>query len=345
MCITVLPLLFTAATPPTQPEETAQTVFAIITANPTEENAVRHFLKLGGGSGKVWAGARECTWKNDPYLQRNNVTVTDRGVIEPYSYEVFSLTRKGGSEKVSGVHIKCLKQAAHTDGGAHSTATALLQRAKEWKWQLTEIFLVGCCGFSTKDKKGKNLMGFVLLANEFEAYLNQGKMDGGGVQYSPEVYQVDRKWISDLQSIRITQPITQSGPDGGKFADIPVQGVPRFESGQVVVKSEERADELRGVSHSTGIEMEAIGFITALKLFKEQGNQSITKFVSVKGVSDYCSNKSSEAKTTFFGQETEALPDDERQLVATLHSIALVVRGVVERYLVPRKVVDPEQLL
>ena len=320
-------------------------MFAVITANATEESAVRHFLQLGGGSGKVWEGASECTWKNDPYLQRNNVIVTDRGVLESCSYEVFSLTREGVSKKVSGLHIKCLKQAAHTDGGAQRTATALLQCAKKWNWQLTEIFSVGCCGYSTEDKSGENLMGFVLLANEFEAYLNQGKMDEGGVQYSPEVYQVDRKWISDLQSIRITQPITQSGPDGGKPENIPVKEVPRIESGPMVVKSEKHADRIRGVSHSTGIEMEAIGFITALTLFKEQENQSIPKFVSVKGVSDYCGNKSSKAETTFFGQKTAALPDDERQLVATLHSIALVIRGVVERYLVPRPVVNPEQLL
>ena len=113
----------------------------------------------------------------------------------------------------------------------------------------------------------------------------------------------------------------------------------------MVVQSEEYADKLRGVSYSTGIEMEAIGFITALNLFKEQGNQRIPEFVLVKGVSDYCSDKSDDAKTNFFGQETEALPDDERQLVATLHSIALVIRGVVDRYLVPRKVANPEQLL
>ena len=319
-------------------------MFAIITANATEESAVRHFLQLGGGSGKVWEGASECTWKNDPFLQRNNVTVTDRGVLEACSYEVFSLTTEDVSKKVSGLHVKCLKQGAHTDGGAQRTATALLQRAKEWKWQLTDIFSVGCCGCSTKDKSEKSLMGFVLLANEFEAYLNQGKMDEGGVQYSPEVYRADRQWIRDLKSIRITQPITQSGPDGGKFENIPVKEVPRIESGPMVVKSEERADEIRGVSYSTGIEMEAIGFITALKLYEEQEKQSSPKFVSVKGVSDYCGNKSSEAETTFFGKKTVALSDDDRQLVATLHSIALVIRGVVERYLVPRKVVNPELL-
>ena len=320
-------------------------MFAVITANATEESAVRHFLQLGGGSGKVWEGACECTWMNDPYLQSYNIIVTDEGVLRDCGYEVFTLTREGGSEKVSGVHIKCLRQGAHTNGGAQPTATALLQRAKEWKWQLTEIFSVGSCAYLTKGKIGKNLMGFVLLANDFTSYCSPSKVDERGLQYSPGVYRVDRKWISDLQSIRITQPVTQSGPDGGKFENIPVKEVPRFESGPVVVKSEEHADDLRGVSNSPGIEMEAIGFIMALQQFEEHGNQSIPEFVSVKGVSDYCSNKSSDAKTTFFGQETKALPDDERQLVATLHSIALVIRGVVERYLVPRKVANPEQLL
>ena len=108
-------------------------MFAIITANATEESAVRHFLQLGGGSGKVWEGASECTWKNDLFLQRNNVTVTDRGVLGACSYEVFSLTTENVSKKVSGLHVKCLKQGPHTDGGAQRTATALLQRAKEWK--------------------------------------------------------------------------------------------------------------------------------------------------------------------------------------------------------------------
>ena len=163
-------------------------MFAVITATPTEENAVRHFLQLGGDSGKVWEGARECTWRSDPYLKRNKVTVTDGGVIKPYSYEVFTLTREGGSEKVSGVHIKCLKKGSHTDGGAQPTATALLHRAKEWKWQLTEIFSVGCCAFSTEDKSGKNRMGFVLLANQFEAYLSAGKVDETGPHCKPDVY-------------------------------------------------------------------------------------------------------------------------------------------------------------
>ena len=319
-------------------------MFAVVTANATEEKAVRHFLQLGGSSGEVWEGASECTWRNDPYLKSNNITVTYKGVVEECGYELFTLTREGGS-RVIGIHIKCLQQAAFTEDGAQDTATTLLQRAEAWKWQLKDVFSVGCCGYAADDKSGENLMGCVLLSNQFEAYLNRGKMDGGVLQHHPEVYPSDRKWISDLQDHRITKPARQSGADGGKFKDIPVKEVPRIESGPLVVKSKEYAQELRGPSYRSGIEMEAVGFIKALRWYEKQGKQSAPKFALVKGVSDLGSGKSGKAETTFFGEKTAALSDGERQQVATLHSIALVIRGVIERYLVPHPVVDPRQLL
>ena len=322
----------------------ASTVFAVITANPTEEKAVRHFLQLGGSGGEIWEGASECIWKNDPYLQSNNITVTDRGVDRDYGYELFTLTREGKTEEVVGVHIKCQQQAAFTEEGAQDTAATLLMHAKQWKWQLRDIFSVGCCGYADDSKSEENLMGYVLLANQFEAYLNRGKMDGGNLQHHPEVYRGDRKWISDLQDHRITKPMRQSGTDAGKLKNIPVKEVPRIESGPLVVKSDEYAQELRGASYRSGIEMEAIGFIKALRFYEKQGNQIVPNFVSVKGVSDFGKGKSSKAETTFFGVKTAALSDGERQQVATLHSIALVIRGVVERYLVPRPVVNPKDL-
>ena len=320
------------------------TVFAIVTANSTEEKAVRHFLQLGGSSGEVWEGASECIWKNDQYLKSNNITVTDEGVVEGCNYEFFTLTREGGSERMFGVHIKCLQQAAFTEEGAQDTAATLLMHAKEWKWQLRDIFSVGCCGYADDSKSEENLMGYVLLANQFEAYLNRGKMDGGNLQHHPEVYRGDRKWISDLQDHRITKPMRQSGTDAGKLKNIPVKEVPRIESGPLVVKSDEYAQELRGAAYRSGIEMEAIGFIKALRFYEKQGNQIVPNFVSVKGVSDFGKGKSSKAETTFFGVKTAALSDGERQQIATLHSIALVIRGVVERYLVPRPVVNPKDL-
>ena len=321
-------------------------MFAVITANPTEENAVRHFLQLGESRGEVWEDASDCIWKNDPYLKNNKVAVTYTG--EDCGYEFFTLTREGRSETVVGVHIKCLQQAAFTEDGAQDTATMLLQHASRWKLQLTDIFSVGCCSCADDGTSEENLMGYVLLANQFEAYLNRGKMAEGTIQHHSEVYRADRKWISDLQDHCITKHARQSSTDGQallKFKDIPVKEVPRIESGPLVVKSDEYSQKLHGVSYRSGIEMEAVGFIKALNSYERQGNQNIPKFASVKGVSDFGSGKHRKAATTFFGEKTPALSDDERQLVATLHSIALVIRGVVESYLVRRKVANFEQLL
>ena len=319
-------------------------MFAIITANPTEQSAVRHFLQLGKGRGEVWEGANQCIWKNDPYLINNNVTVTDEGLLNE-GYECFTLTMEGRSGKVVGVHIKCLQQASYTKGGALDTATTLLQHADRWKLQLTDIFSVGCCSCADDGNSEENLMGYVLLTHEFEAYLNRGKMVEGAMLRHPEVYEADQQWTSKLQEHCITKPARQPGTDGQalvKFKDIPVKEVPRTESGPLVVKTDAYSQELRGSSYRSGIEMEAIGFIKALDLWKKV--EKIPQFTLVKGVSDFGSSKHRKATTTFFGQETEALPDDDRQLVATLHSIALVIRGVVEKYLVPHKVANLEQL-
>ena len=309
---------------------------------------MRHFLQLGENRGEVWEGAHDCIWENDPYLKDNNITVAYTGVDKDCSYEFFTLTREGRNEKVVGVHIKCLQQAAFTEDGAQDTATVLLQHASLWKLQLTGIFSVGCCSCVDDGKSEENLMGYVLLANQFEAYLNRGKMAAEGtMQHHPEVYRADRKWISDLQDHCITKPARQSGTHAQalvKFKDIPVKEVPRIESGPLAVELDKYSQVLRGPSFRSGLERESVGFIKALNSYERQGNQNIPKFVLVKGVSDFGST-SGKAETTFFGEKTPALSDDERQLVATLHSIALVIRGVVERYLVPRKVVNPEQLL
>ena len=320
-------------------------MFAIITTNPTEQSAVRHFLQLRKGRGEVWEDARDCIWKNDPYLKSNNVTVTDMGLLKE-GYEVFTLTMEGRSEKVVGVHIKCLQQASYAKGGALDTVNTLLQHASKWKLQLTDIFSVGCCGYAHDGKSKENLMGYVLLAHEHEAYLNRGKMAEGTIQHHPEVYAADREWISDRQDHCITKPVRQSGIDGQalvKFKDIPVKEVPRNESGPFMINWAKYADGIRGLSYRSGIEMEAIGFMKALNLWKSEEKKP--QFALVKGVSDFGSGKQGKAKTTFFGEKTPELFDDDRQLVATLHSTALVIRGVVERYLVPHKFATLEQLL
>ena len=317
------------------------TVFAVVTANPTEENTVRHFLQLEP-TGTVWYGASDCTWKNDPYLKKNGVTVKNESVLDG-RYEIFTLTKEGGKEKVIGVHVKCRQQAAFTEGGAQDTATDLLEYAKMQNWQLRDLFSVGCCGLADEGKSRENLMGHVLLTSEFGAYLNRGKMtvEGSHIQHHPEVYKTDRDWIPRLQNLRITKPAIQPGTESEKFKDIPVKEAPRFQVGPLVVKSAEYAADVRGVSYRAGIEMEAVGFMKALGSCQRQGYQNIPMFAVVKGVSDGGQDKSAGRKTNFFGKVTEEVGDDVRQQVATLHSIALVIRGVVDWYLCPPSAVSP----
>ena len=306
------------------------TVFAVVSANPTEENTVRHFLQLGD-TGTIWDGARECTWKNDLYLKKNGVMVTNEGVLD--NYEIFTLTKEGGREKVIGVHVRYRQQAAFTEVDAQDIVFDLLEYAKKYNWQLSDLFLVGCCGFAD-DKSVGNLMGHVLLTSEFEACLNRDKMtEGSHIPRHPEVYKTDREWVSRLQNLHITNPAIQRGTDGEEFKDIPIKEVPRLEVGPLVVKSAEYAAHVRGVAYRAGIEMEAVGFMKALRLHQGRGDQNIPKLTIVKGVSDGGQDKSTDGITNFFGKETEEVGDDVRQQVATLHSIALVIRGVVDRYL------------
>ena len=312
------------------------TVIAIITANPTEENMVRHFLQLGD-TGTIWDGANDCTWENDPYLRKNGVTVKNEGIL--VNYEAFTLKKEGEGEKVIGVHVKCKQQAAFTDGGAQDTTADLLKCAEENSWQLSDLFLVGCCSYADDGKSGGNLMGHVLLTSQFEAYLSRGKMtEDSHTQYHPEVYKTDRDWVSCLSYLRITEPAIQQGTDGGKFKDIPVKEVPRIEVGPFVDKSAEHAAEVRGVAYRAGIEMEAVGVLKAL------GSRQRPKFAFVKAVSDGGQDKSAGGITNFFGKVTEEVGDRVRQQVATLHSIALVIRGVVDRYLCPPPLANPDLL-
>ena len=340
--VTVSCMHFLLAGPPT--------VFAVVTANSTEENTVRHFLKLGD-IGTIWDGASDCTWENDPYLKKNGVIVENEGVLDDSyegvldNYEIFTLTKEGGSEKVIGVHVKCQQQAAFTEGGAQDTTTDLLKCARSYSWKLSDLFSVGCCSFADDGISEGNLMGHVLLTSELEAYLNRGKMtEDSHMQHHPEVYKTDRDWISRLQNLRITKPALQPGTDSGKFKDIPVKEVPRFEVGPFVVKSAEYAADVRGVAYRVGIEMEAVGFMKALGSCQRQGYQNIPKFAVVKGVSDGGQDKRAGGKTNFFGKETEKVKDDVRQQVATLHSIALVIRGVVDKYLCAPPAVNPNLL-
>ena len=322
--------------------------FAVITANETEQKVVRHFLKLLEDAGEVWTDAESCDYTNDVYLKQQRVKVkyeyTETDNVEcSYDFEVFTLSTD--KKQIIGIHVKCLQQASATDGGSQKTTRRLLKFADEQNWKLEIIFSVGCCMLSAVDKSSENarkMMGRVLLSNVYEAFFERGKVEGKGDKdkfiFHSQFYEGAREWVSRLKEHVITEPSKQGDPK--TFRKIPVEEVPRFLCGPVVVKSEDFGDNVRGNARIVGIEMEGSGIASALKDWEEFGN-SVPKFLLLKGVSDFGKKKGDDLKAMFFNEPTkEAVSDDVRQQIATFHCIALVVRGVAAHYLCTRRPPD-----
>ena len=98
---------------------------------------------------------------------------------------------------------------------------------------------------------------------------------------------------------------------------------------------ENSADELRGCHNNylIGIEMEGCGIAHELRSCDESRelpkDMHRDSFLVVKGVSDHAgSDKNKKYPTNFLGQSTDPLDDDQRQEIATLHSVALVCRAL-----------------
>lgn len=324
--------------------------FAIITANATEQKVVRHFFKLGRDAGQVWQEAAGCDYTSDFYLKREAVKVEFKGthgdLEHGYDFEVFTVSCE--MEKVIGIHVRCLQQAANTDGGSRKTTNALLDFAKSRHWQLELIFSVGCCGLSAEDKSEDNvrkMMGRVLLSHVYEAFLDRGKVTETGkgegakesLKFHGQFRKGAREWVTRLEEHSITQPGQHTDDD--TFRRIPVAEVPRFVSGPVVINSTQFGDEVRGNASIVGIEMEASGIASALDDWADR-EKTLPKFLLLKGVSDFGSNKGNDVKTSFFGKQTVEVSDDVRQQIATFHCIALVARGVAKVFLCTKKLPD-----
>ena len=62
--------------------------------------------------------------------------------------------------------------------GAFHKTVELLKTARDEKWKLRYIFIVGCCGASVIEAKKKDFpRGTILLAEQVKDYLNTGKVE------------------------------------------------------------------------------------------------------------------------------------------------------------------------
>ena len=295
--------------------------FAIITANGTEQNVVRRYLKLNPLCGKVYAELMGYDWKHDPFLKEMKVEITANDPVD--IYDMFTIG------EVMGVHVKCTRIGP---GGAQATTYDLLKKASEEKWPLKVIFVVGCCGVSMSDakkkrpgtKEQKNWRGTVLLSEQMEDYLDTGKAEEGGLLPKPRTYTLSGDWVNWLSEESICQPDVMEQSQG----DIPVERVDKYLSGPLVIKSEKDGDNYRGKNcQMAGIEMEGARVYSTVdrSVLKDTTNVAV-----VKGISDYAgSDKNKPAKSVVFGKETaEEIDDKARQEIATLHAITLVTRCV-----------------
>ena len=289
--------------------------FAILTANPREQNVVRHFLKLGAGA--VWDGAQKCTWDNDALLGE---VVRVEFVHKTSDYEVFKLVdKKNASNVVAGVHMKLPQVNATIVGGVTGSTFQLLKEADKQNWSLEVIFAVGCCQVNMeKPDYGKRLRGAVLLSSNLEDYLGQGKARDTGLD--PQMYQLSPAWTSYLSEIKITQPLSCTG----LFRNIPVKELHKIQTGTLAIKD-------TGFGKKICASIPVVGLGTALT--KSKKRVSIPDLAVVNGVSESGKEDKNWGKDTSFFGRVHWLRDDNREEVATFHAIALVIRGVAVKLL------------
>ena len=288
----------------------------LLTANGNERETVRNFF---GISSKIKnEKVKSYTYKNDPVLNGLEVEVK-----QEYAGNLTFDMINFGSIKV--VHMKI--GTSYGKDKARTAVRAILEVANVRNWPLEIIFCVGCCGCSSKDKsQNANYRGNVLLSQKAGSYTN--KFKGKKLSFKNiNTYDMDETWFQ-----RLGQPQDCQDHIHTTKADC-------IYSGDTVMAEENSADELRGYHNYDliGIEMEGCGIahelrswdksrVSELKLPKDMRRDS---FLVVKGVSDHAgSDKTGKHPTNFFGQSTDRVDDDQRQEIATLHSVALVCRAL-----------------
>ena len=319
-------LLYTAADEggsTSQPEVS----FAILTANENEKKAVMAFLGLGDvrlDTSKL-KRAKGCNYSSATTLTHGSVKEFEG--LRDLDYSVFTVTVD--EAQIAGVHTHC---DSYGPWGAFEQTKELLKTAKKKQWPLKVIFVVGCCGVSiSEEKKAEKTTwcGTVLVAEEVNSYLHTGKFEPTGgadtssIQFRERHYKVTRAWPGALLGVdKETSLICD-------YNEVEVKKAV-YLSGPLVIKEQLFADKYRS-GGIAGVEMEVLGVIQAVEAIHDYvgtDKEDYPAIVLAKGISDYTVGKKEDTICKFFGDDTDPVDDDSRQMYATLQSIALVMRCV-----------------
>ena len=303
--------------------------YALLTANPTEQSAVKKLIGVGDYVPERYAGENRgaYTCEEDSILQLK---------VELLSIES-SLGMPFDAFQVNGknlIHVRCADIGSGGPGGSLVTTTQILAWAKKYKWPLKMIFCVGCCGCPEKCKVDR---GYVILSKEIKDY-NRGQMIQEApnsqesqdmptnVEFQPIHYQQNIDWFGILRDKKNTG-------EGDKA--IPFKEALTTYSGDFVVKSSEKASEMAAGNNPKPVmvEMEGKGIAEALEVAKKlEILPETTDFIVVKGISDWCtpSDKKQSACCRFFTERPLNVSPEKRQHMATIQSATLVLRAIAQ---------------
>ena len=322
--------------PAADQSDTPKVSFAILTANEREKLAVNGFLGLECVEQVKYPHASTLLYSSDAVLRDAKAKVKPLPDAR-YTHRLFSL-EVNGSKQV-GVHVFCNKMGPW--GALHKTVE-LLKIARDEKWKLRYIFIVGHCGASvTEAKKNDFPCGTILLAEQIKDYLNTGKVEEDceediaeemvsgraptfKVKGSPTTYKMNPTVLTQMIGVQKMDTL-------GAFNRIEVKKVD-YLSGPLVIKSSLFGATFRDPSvDACGVEMEAVGVLKAVETFHTLSGGPKAEVVLAKGISDYNGHKGESGSCKFYESEINAATDDQLQMNAAMQAIALVIRLVAKK--------------
>ena len=171
-----------------------------------------------------------CTFDSDPLLAQNGaVKQKPAAGLTRCSDNYYSITINGKT----GIIYRTQSIGSGGQQGAAVTTAQLLGNAKQHKWPLEIIFVVGCAGGHGEDVEN----GQVIVPTTVVEY-NRGKREKGGQRMAPNLWPTSEKWRT-----KVTHILNRG--DREKDRVITIAEVEYDYCADFVVKDRATADKLR----------------------------------------------------------------------------------------------------